>query len=92
MNALKDQNDLKDDAKCFACLKKQKSHKWIQQAYLSPSRQMVSLRCAAAGGSSAAHSGQMPSHSSGSHTDMASLLQTDTNRFKNGILNRKWDD
>lgn len=83
MNALKEQTGPKDDAKCFACLKKQNIQKLLKQAYLSLSRQMVSLRCAAAGGSSAGHSGQKPSHSLGSHTDMASHLQTHTCHFKN---------
>lgn len=53
------------------------------QIYLSLSRQRVSLQCAAAGGSSADHSGRMLSHSLGSHTDKASLLDTDMYNFKN---------
>lgn len=36
---------------------------------------MVSPQCAAAGVSSVDHSGQMPSHNLGSHTDKVSLLK-----------------
>lgn len=42
--------------------------------HLSQSKQRVFPQCAGAGGSSAVHSGQMPSHSLGSHTDKASHL------------------
>lgn len=83
MNVLKEQNDPKDDAKCFACVKTPNIPRCIRAPHLSLSRQKVSLRCAAAGGSSADRSGQTPSHSLGSRTGTASLLQTDPHRFKN---------
>lgn len=44
-------------------------------AHLSLSTQKVSLRCASAGAFLAAHSGQTPSHSLGSHTGKVSHLE-----------------
>lgn len=75
--------------------KKKKKKKSTFHTHLSQSKQRVFPQCAGAGGSSAVHSGQMPSHSLDSHTDKASHLGWNKIRYtlfipQVGKLRRGW--